>query len=127
MEKCYHIDFSVNPGYTLEMVFNAMKKIQHETDVVDNSTTITLNDTITMTAGFYEDFEEFHGLFLGIVWKDMSMISDHARYVLSKYAADQSVIQEAVDNIGKSLARCGYVFTTGEKDRLLELCNAMHK
>ena len=73
MERCFQIDLRTNKGYTLLMVFNAMKEMQQESNLIDDSVTISYDDKIRLTAGFYDSFDDFDDLFMSVLFKDKEL------------------------------------------------------
>ncbi len=126
MGSSYQMDLKVKDGCTLKMVFKAMKKMQQEGNVVDDSTTISYGDNITLTAGFYENFDEFFELFISIIWNDKEQIKSHVQNVLSKYV-DCGEILTAIDNICRSMQREKHALTEEEKEELYALCKGRIK
>ena len=120
MERCFKVDLRVKDGCTLLMVFDAMKRLQQETDLIDESVTISYNDKIKLTAGFYETFDELDDLFASVMWGDKEFIKKHASEVLSKYQ-DSGVIESAINNICESMEKMNYKLSYEEKEELLKL------
>ncbi len=98
MGRCFSVDLKIENGYNLLMAFDAMKRMQQESDLIDESVTISYNDKIKITAGLYNSFDELDDLFMSIICCDKELIKKHVREVLSKYQ-DSDVIKLALDNI----------------------------
>ena len=127
MGSSYEVNLKVKDGCTLEMVFDAMKMMQQEGNpAIDNGVTISYRDNITLTAGFYEDFNELFDLFLAIVWNDKEQIKSHVQNVLSKYV-DCGEILTAINNICKSMAREKHELNNDEIEELYALCKGRKK
>ena len=120
MSRCFKVDLKIENGYTLLMVFDAMKRMQQESDLIDESVTISYGDRIKITAGLYDSFDELDDLFMSIICCDKELIKKHAREVLSKYQ-DSEVIESAVENICESMEHMNQKFSFEEKEELVKL------
>ena len=120
MGKCFQVDLKVNCSYTLLMVFEAMKQMQKECSLIDESVTISFDDKIKLTAGFYDDFETFYDLFMSVLYNDKEFIMKHVRTVFPNYL-DSGVIDLAVNNIIESLNLLDKGLTREEKEELIKL------
>lgn len=120
MERCFKVDLKIENGYTLLMVFDAMKRMQQESYLIDESVTISYSDKIKITAGLYDSFDELDDLFMSILCCDKELIKKHVREVLSKYQ-DSKVIESAIDNICESMEYMSHKFSCEEKEELLKL------
>ncbi len=120
MVRCYQVDLRVNGGFTLAMAFEAMKKMQQETDLIDESVTISYDDKVRLTAGFYDNFEQFFDLFSSVLWNDKEFIKKHVSSSFPK-CLDPEVIELAIKNIAKSMNKLKYDFTDKDKEELLKL------
>ena len=120
MGRCFNVDFKVKEGCTLVMVFDAIKRLQQESDLIDESVTISYNDKVKITAGLYNSFDELDDLFMSIIFCDKELIKDHVKDVLSKNK-DSELISEAVDNICKSMENMNNKFSCAEKEELYKL------
>ena len=74
MVRCFQVDLKIKDGYTRQMVFAAMKQMQQACNLIDESTTLSDDYYIKLTAGFYENYEDFDDLFMSVLSKDMEMI-----------------------------------------------------
>ena len=120
MRRSFNVDLKVENGCTLLMVFDAMKRMQQECDLIDESVTISYDDKIKITAGLYDSFDELDDLFMSIICCDKELIKKHAREVLSKYQ-DSEVIESAVENICESMEHMNQKFSFEEKEELVKL------
>jgi hypothetical protein len=126
MGKCFNIDLRVKNGHTLILVFDAMKLLQQESSIVDESVTISYDDKIKLTAGIYDNFEEFDDLFMSVVWCDKEMIKKHVSEYISKYPDDE-IKKSAIDNICESMERMNHGFSDYEKEDLIKLSGGYMK
>jgi endonuclease III len=120
MGKCFKVDLQIENGYTLLIVFDAMKKLQQETSLIDESVTISYNDKIKITAGIYDSFEELDDLFMSIICCDKELIKNHVREILSKHQ-DPEVLKSAIDNICESMEHMNHKYSSEEKEELIKL------
>ena len=120
MEKCFKIDLKIEKGYTLLMVFDAMKRLQQESDLIDESVTISYGDKIKLTAGLYDSFDELDDLFMSIICCDKELIKRHVSEVLSKHQGSE-VVKLAIDNICESMKNMNHKFSIEEKEELIKL------
>ena len=120
MGSCFKVDLKLENGYTLLMVFDAMKRMQQETDLIDDNVTISYNDKIKITAGLYDSFDELDDLFMSVLYCDKELIKRHISEVLSKYS-DSEVIKSAIDNICESMKNMNHEFSYEEKKELIKL------
>ena len=120
MGKCFKVDLRVKSGCTLLMVFDAMKRLQQESELIDDSVTISYDDKIKITAGMYNSFDEFDDLFMSIVFGDKELIENHVSKVLSNYKESEA-IESAIDNICESMNKMNYKYTSKEKEDLFKL------
>ena len=123
MGRCFNVDLKINDGYTLLMVFDAMKRLQQESELIDESVTITYDDKIKLTAGLYNTFDEFDDLFMSIIYTDKELIKRHVTEVLSKYQ-ESDVIGSAIDNICESMNHMNHKYSDEEKEELVKLVNS---
>ena len=63
MRRCFNVDLKVENGCTLLMVFDAMKRMQQECDLIDESVTISYDDKIKMGEIKYKD-NKYYGWFI---------------------------------------------------------------
>ena len=120
MGKCFKINLQVENGYTLPLVFDAMKRLQQESSIIDESITISYDEKVKITAGLYDSYEEFDDLFMSIIWCDKELIKKHVSEVLSKYQEPET-IKSAIDNIFESMEHMEHEFSEEEKDELIKL------
>ena len=120
MSRCFKVDLKIENGYTPLLVFDAMKRMQQESDLIDESVTISYGDRIKITAGLYDSFDELDDLFMSIICCDKELIKKHAREVLSKYQ-DSEVIESAIENICESMEHMNQKFSFEEKEELVKL------
>ena len=120
MVRCFHVDLKIKDGYTRLMAFAAMKQMQHDCDLIDESTTLSDDYYITLTAGFYENYEDYDDLFMSVLSKDKEMIKKHVKKYFpniedpdTKKAAIKKFTEElkAVNNICESTRRLNYGHT----------------
>ena len=126
MGRCFDVDLKINNGYTLLMVFDAMKRLQQESELIDESVTITYDDKIKLTAGLYNTFDEFNDLFMSVIYTDKELIKRHVSEVLSKYQ-ESDVIGSAIDNICESMNHMNHMnhkYSDEEKEELVKLVNS---
>ena len=71
MGRSFKVDLKVEKGHTLLLVYSAMKELQQESNLIDESVSISYDDKITITAGFYDSFDELYDLFMSILWNDI--------------------------------------------------------
>ena len=122
MRRCFYVDLKVENGCTLLMVFDAMKRMQQECDLIDESVTISYDDKIKITAGLYDSFDELDDLFMSIICCDKELIKKHVKDVLSKYQ-DSNVVELAIDNICESMEQMNHKFNFEEKEELINLAS----
>ena len=123
MGRSFKVDLKIENGYTLSMVFNAMKRMQQESSLIDESVTISYGDRIKITAGLYNSFDELDDLFMSIVCCDKELIKKHVSKVLSKYQ-DSEVIESAINNICESMEHMNMKFSFEEKEELIKLARS---
>ena len=119
MSRCFKVDLKIENGYTLLMVFDAMKRMQQESDLIDESVTISYGDRIKITAGLYDSFDELDDLFMSIICCDKELIKKHVKDVLSKYQ-DSDAVESAIDNICESMEHMNHKFSFEEKEELIK-------
>jgi hypothetical protein len=122
MQKCFQVDLRLKDGFTRAMAFDAMKQMQQESSLIDESITISY-DYITLTAGFYDNFYDFDDLFLAVVCKDKELIKNHVKEFFPNIQ-DQDVRNAAINNICESLRRYNdgrVFFLTSEIEELKKI------
>ena len=126
MSKCYQVDLRINEGHSLPLVFDAMKKMQQATNLIDESTTISYSDKFKLTAGFYDDAEIFYELFIAVFFNDMDMVKSH---IVKEFPSDldPEIRKLAVDNICESYYPDHRKLSEEEKDELYRLANVKRR
>ena len=120
MGKSFNVDLRVKNGCTLLMVFDAMKRLQQESSLIDKSVTISYDDRIKITAGLYNTFDEFDDLFMSVVFCDKELIKRHVSEILSK-CDDSELVESAINNICDSMEHMKHGYRCDEKEELLKL------
>ena len=126
MRRCFKMDLRVDNGCTLLMVFDAMKRMQQESSLIDESVSISYDDKIKITAGLYNNFDEFDDIFMSIIFHDKELIKKHVKEVISQ-CQDSDVVKSAIDNICKSMENSDYKYSEEEKEELYRLANSKAK
>lgn len=120
MRRCYDVNFEMKGGAYLRMVFDAMKRVQEESELVDDSATITYDSSVKLTAGFYKNSDDFDDLFMSVITCDKELIKRH----VEKYFPminDPDVKEGALNNICNSMDSLGKGFTVDEYEELKKL------
>ena len=86
------------------MVFDAMKEMQQESNLIDDSVTISYDEKIRLTAGFYDSFDDFYDLFMSVLFKDKELIKKHIINYFPNIQ-DPDVRKAAFRNVFASLRR----------------------
>ena len=110
MVRCFQVDLKIKDGYTRQMVFAAMKQMQQACNLIDESTTLSDDYYIKLTAGFYENYEDFDDLFMSVLSKDMEMIKKHVEKYFPNIE-DPDTKKAAINNICESTRRLNYGHT----------------
>ena len=115
MGKSYKIDLEIENGYALLMGFDAMKKLQQESSLIDEQATISYKEKVKITAGLYDTFEELDDIFMSIITRDKELVKKHISDVLST-EEDPEVKRAAIENICESMKNMNQEFSKKEKE-----------
>ncbi len=110
MVRCFQVDLKIKDGYTRLMAFAAMKQMQQDCDLIDESTTLSDDYYITLTAGFYANYEDYNDLFMSVLSKDKEMIKKHVKNYFPNIE-DPDTKKAAINNICESTRRLNYGHT----------------
>lgn len=120
MRRCYGVNFEMRGGSYLKMVFEAMKKVQAETDLVDDSATISYDEKTKLTAGFYDNYDDFDDIFYAVLTSDKELIKRHVEKCFPT-CDDPDVKEDALKNIYNAMKSLGNEFTNEEYEELKKL------